>query len=204
MAKPTQARQSKDFNPALAPPRVGGSRADRRFKTPDGVGMKFIEAIASDYLGTMCLIWPFGRGNDGYGLVAIGGKKVRVSRIVCEIENGPAPEEKMDAAHSCGNGHFGCIARKHLRWATRIENSADTRAHGTLRLGEAMHSAKLTEKDIVCIREARGRVSVTDLAEKYGVVTTTISSVQYGKTWAHVGGPLVGKTVPLKAQEAKQ
>lgn len=153
--------------------------------------MQFIERIAAEYVGSQCLIWPYGCGSDGYGLVDVGGKKKRVSRIICEIENGPPPSPGMDAAHSCGNGHDGCIARKHLRWATRRENVADARAHGTIPQGEANGHAKLTESDVLDIRRMRGRVKVTSLAEKYGVCTSTISSVQYGTTWGSVtGAPL--------------
>lgn len=132
------------------------------------------------------MMWPFGAGSDGAGLIHVNGKKERVSRIVCEIENGPAPEAKMDAAHSCGNGHLGCVARKHLRWATRKENVEDARDHGTLAAGELNGHAKLTEDDVRELRRLRGKVSVTKLAEMYGVCTTSISAAQFGKTWATV------------------
>ncbi|MDH2092648.1 HNH endonuclease [Rhizobium pusense] len=158
----------------------------RKPKTPDGISQQFIEKIAAEYVGNQCLYWPFGTGSDGYGLINKDGKKVRVSRLICEIENGPAPSEDMDAAHSCGNGHLGCIARKHLRWATRKENVDDAKRHGTILVGEASKQAKLTADAVREIRRLRGIIKVTELARRYGVTTTVISSAQFGDTWASV------------------
>jgi hypothetical protein len=174
----------------------------RKHKTPNGIALQFLQKIAAEYDGSQCLMWPYGAGHDGYGLIDIGGKKRRVPRIICEIENGPAPEPGMDAAHSCGNGHLGCIARKHLRWATRKENVADARAHGTFARGETNGHSKLTESDVLDIRMMRGKVRVSRLAEKYGVSPSTISAVQYGTTWGSVtGAPLAVRKDKAKTQE---
>lgn len=74
-----------------------------------------------------CLIWPFARDGKGYGSL---GKK-GAHRRMCEIVNGPAPTPKHHAAHSCGNGHLGCVHPRHVRWATCSENQMDRFLHGT-------------------------------------------------------------------------
>lgn len=176
----------------------------RRPKTPDGISKQFLDLIAVNYYGNQCLMWPFGAGSDGYGLIHLNGRKERVARIVCHIANGPAPDPKMDAAHSCGNGHLGCISRRHLRWATRKENVQDAREHGTISAGERNGHAKLTEQDVIYIRNMRGKKKVTDLANQFGVVTTTISQMQFGSTWALTGGPITPRKRPRVKSSAAQ
>jgi len=172
---------------------------NRRPRTPEGISKQFLELIVANYRGNQCLMWPFGAGSDGYGLIHLNGKKERVARIVCKIENGPSPDPRMDAAHSCGNGHLGCVSRSHLRWATRKENVQDARDHGTISAGERNGHAKLTEADVIYVRNMRGKKKVTDLANEFGVCTTTISQMQFGSTWANTGGPIT----PRKSNSSK-
>lgn len=65
----------------------------------------------------------------GYGLIRIDGVMCRVHRLVCIRRHGPPPTDDLEAAHSCGNA--GCVNPRHIRWATRFENAADKKLHGT-------------------------------------------------------------------------
>lgn len=155
-------------------------------RSAPGEGYRYLCEVVLQYEGEDCLIWPYGRGADGYGIVRINGRATRVSRLSCEEENGPAPFEKMDAAHSCGNGHLGCCSRKHLRWATRLENARDAMSHDTHARGEINGNSKLTDKDVMDIRELRGKVTLRELSERYGVSQGSLCWVQKGKTWKHL------------------
>lgn len=115
----------------------------RRFKrhgdplgggTSRGLPAEFLES-ARRYDSDECLIWPFHRNDSGYPYITDGTKKKRVTRVLCEEANGATPSPQHEAAHSCGNGHLGCVNRHHLRWATHIENEKDKITHGT-RLGK--------------------------------------------------------------------
>lgn len=147
----------------------------------------FIEkALAYD--GNDCLIWPFKRSkNGGYPQYWDGERETTASRIVCAKVNGPPPGDNYHAAHSCGNGHGGCVTKRHLRWATPSENSEDSRRHGTMRLGRHVHTAKLTEMDILEIRRAYPSVRIARLAARYAVSWSTIHCVITRKTWGHIG-----------------
>src|SRR5690348_175562 len=79
-----------------------------------------------------CLIWPFSRNWNGYGHLNRDDKIVYAHRVMCEIVNGPAPGKKHVAAHSCNNGHLGCVSPKHLSWKTPSQNLLDRRKAGTL------------------------------------------------------------------------
>lgn len=124
-----------------------------------------------------CLIWPFAKARGGYGSVGVGDRTTRkVHRLMCEYRHGPPPHGKTDAAHSCGNGHLGCVNPQHLRWATKAENAADRLIHGTHSRGERSPTAKLTEADVIAIRAAEG-VQQRTLAKQFGVCEATISQI---------------------------
>lgn len=53
-------------------------------------------------------------------------------------------------------------------------------------LGEKHHSTTITEADVRAIRASDERQ--VDLAKRYGVAQTTISSIQRGRAWGHVPG----------------
>ncbi len=98
--------------------------------TPKRELQRFLYDVALNYFGDECLVWPYTKNGVGYGQIRQGYQKLLVHRIICEQINGPAPSPKHEVAHNCGNGHLGCCAPNHLRWATRVENRADIKIHG--------------------------------------------------------------------------
>jgi len=57
--------------------------------------------------------------------------------------------------------------------------------------GETHPSAKLTERDVVEIRERHcSGGPVSELASEFGVGQATIYDIVAGKTWTHIGGPI--------------
>ena len=135
-----------------------------------------------DFCGNDCLIWPFAKDRHGYGQIRYEGKPQYVSRIICTHRHGPPPTLKHQTAHSCGNGHLGCVNGEHLRWATRAENEADKLMHGTHQLGERNPSAKLTEVDVAIIRKWHG--TQREIARQYNIDQSTVSFIQNRKSWA--------------------
>lgn len=138
----------------------------------------FVKNIAVVYEEDDCLIWPFGRTKKGYGCAT----KIEAHRWVCFLSHGEPPAGKTDAAHSCGNRL--CVNPKHLRWASRKENVADTLAHGTDNRGEKSPTSKLTADQVRQIRSLYGTMTVRELAAKFGVSGPTICNIQFRQTWA--------------------
>ncbi|MEK1930877.1 MAG: hypothetical protein AAAC47_14080 [Pararhizobium sp.] len=90
-----------------------------------GDGLAYLQDIILSYDGDACLIWPFATNSKGYAMMRMHGKMQLVTRIVCKQVYGPPPTTEHEAAHSCGRGASGCVAKDHLRWATPDENRAD-------------------------------------------------------------------------------
>lgn len=141
--------------------------------------------VAADAIASAtdeCILWPFGKHGNNYSQLTINGEIILVHRYVCTQVHGlPAPEQ-TDCAHSCG--HKRCLNPRHLRWATRRENSADMIDHGTRVRGERHGMAKLTDELARQIKYAEG--NNTQVALRFGVARQTARDIRNGKRWVHV------------------
>lgn len=132
-----------------------------------------------------CICWPYARTKHGYAWMGTEN----ACRVICERIYGPPPTSIHLAAHSCGKGHLGCINWKHLRWATTKENHDDKARHGTMGHRDNNGNAKLTEKDVFEIRKLKGMMKKGEIADKFGVSTTTIGKILNNKMWWWLGNP---------------
>jgi hypothetical protein len=151
---------------------------------PLGQGAKFILEVVLTHEGNDCLAWPYSRNEQGYGRLSVDDKMVRASRYVCMLVHGDPPTPKHHAAHSCGNGHLGCVAPRHLRWATPKQNYADRLEHGTHARSERNGKAKLTEDQAREILSLKGIRFQRQLASDFGVAEGTIANIHSGRTWS--------------------
>lgn len=104
--------------------------------------------------------------------------------MVCEDVYGPPPLPDAEAAHNCGNGHLGCVAKTHLRWDTPVGNQADKLLHGTDNRGEKHPLAKLSEVEVREIRRLGSSRTQISLANQFGVTEGAVRSILIGKNWA--------------------
>jgi hypothetical protein len=111
-----------------------------------------------------CLIWPFSLSPKGRGVIHFEGRSTQAHLVMCKLAHGPRPSVRHEAAHTCGQGHNGCINPKHLRWATFEENKADMVDHGTILRGEKNPHHRLSEPEAREILSLRGLVSQRELA----------------------------------------
>lgn len=115
--------------------RHGDVMEEKAVGTSNGECMRFIREVVLNHDGDECLAWPYSRAK-GYGHVWLGEKMIYAHRYVCTLVHGEPPSEDHQCAHSCGNGHLGCVAKNHLRWATQSENMADRVIHAIFGQGE--------------------------------------------------------------------
>jgi hypothetical protein len=129
-----------------------------------------------------CLVWPFATLH-GYGQFGIKGKTHYAHRYMCELVHGAPPTERHQAAHSCGNGHKGCVNPRHLSWKTPSENQLDCKDHGTQAKNPYGNHGVLTHDKAATIRSLKGIKLQRELADEYGVSESTISDIWLGRTW---------------------
>jgi plasmid maintenance system antidote protein VapI len=129
-----------------------------------------------------CIIWPFYKLKGGYGSTTKlqDGKTYLAHRWICERIHGPPPTSKHEAAHSCGNGHLACANPKHVSWKTASQNRLDKRNHGTQSL---VGGRKMTPVLIRKIRELAGKLTQREIAVKFGITQSNVSTIVSRKTW---------------------
>ncbi len=152
--------------------------------TPGGYIQDFFETVVCTYEGDECLMWPYSVTPGGYASFWHGGRTNSVHRVLCAKVHGPPPLHHH-AAHSCGNGHLGCVNKNHLSWKSVKENSKDKIVHGTQQRGQKNGNSKLTEADAMAIISAEG-VPQNILAKQYGVTQALVSKIRRREMWKHL------------------
>lgn len=129
-----------------------------------------------------CIEWPYARTPDGYGQVVYQGKTYKPHRLALIFASGPPSAPGLDAAHApvlCHNRL--CVNPRHLRWATKAEQSADMVADGTR---ANQRRARLTPEAVRQIRaDAR---PAREIAEEHGIAPGYVSQIKHRTTWAHL------------------
>lgn len=150
-----------------------------------GVAQKYFDETVMSHTGDDCLLWPF-NSHKGRAFLWLVGKKTStpVTRLICERLYGLAPSAEHHAAHSCGNGHLGCVSPKHLSWKSPVENAADKKVHGTQNRGSNHGRAKLTEAIVRRVRAMPSDKAARNLAAELGVSGTALSLIWRRKNWA--------------------
>lgn len=115
-----------------------------------------------------CWVWQGGIISSGYGLTTDNGARKLAHRYYYEKYKGPIPND-LELDHLCRNKK--CVNPDHLEPVTRAINT---------RRGLA---TKLTDEEVIKIRELRGKVSQRELAKQFGVCHTTIGNIQRFIKW---------------------
>lgn len=125
-----------------------------------------------------------------YGIFCFNNGDYMAHRISWQIHNGPIPEG-LCVLHHCDVP--ACVRPDHLFLGTRADNNADKFAKGRAGgpKGEENPAARLTERDVVRIREvfALGNISQVQLGKQFHVSRSLISAIVRGEAWPNVDGP---------------
>jgi len=130
--------------------------------------------------------------SDGYFQVMLRGSKKaitrRVHRLVAEafIHN---PENKSQVNHIDGNKSNNVL--ENLEWNTPFENVIHSVELGLSPKGEKSYLAKLSENDVVSIKDLIiNGFSNQELANEFKVDSGTIGQIRSKKTWKHINPEL--------------
>jgi NTP pyrophosphatase (non-canonical NTP hydrolase) len=124
---------------------------------------------------------------DGYRQIVINKKLYIMHRFIYEQCFGEIPEGLV-IRHKCDNTH--CINPEHLEPGTPADNHRDMveRGRNNPVKGSEHGKSKLSEEDVYNIlKDIRSsNLSLSKIANKYGVETSTVFKVKKGITWSHL------------------
>lgn len=139
----------------------------------------------ASHTGGRCLTWPYSKCR-GYGNFGHMGKIHYAHRYMCELVNGPPPTPQHEAAHSCGNGHLGCVNPRHVFWRTKSQNTTESWSHrpGTRNLWG--RRGRLTPTQVRQIRALKGQKTQAEIASEYGMSEPSVRDIYLGRTYKNV------------------
>ena len=145
---------------------------------------------------TGCWNWNGADNGRGYGEFSVGVGKNRkrylAHRVSVEINRGPIAEG-LFVCHKCDNRK--CVNPDHLFLGTCKDNLMDMAAKGRSTRGTKDSQAKLTDPEVLAIREmmrrfppAKSRKAYSSgigifLADWFGVSRAEISTIHKGNRW---------------------
>lgn len=139
-----------------------------------------------------CWLWQGRRIPTGYGYMydPETGTTMGAHRISYELHRGPIAAG-LCVCHTCDTP--ACVNPDHLWLGTRRQNSQDMCKKGRCRSGGTNGSrhgrSKLTEESArQIVQLANSGAKHRDLAERFGVTKSTVTSVVAGETWGHATG----------------
>lgn len=165
---------------------VTGKGVPRKFGTSlDEIKRRFLSHLVNADNG--CKIWTGSLNSRGYGRLSFGRKwrSVEAHRVSYVLFRGDIPGGLL-VLHRCDNPP--CCNPGHLFLGTNDQNIRDAVIKKRFPYGEQSFKAKLSDKDALTIRDlyAGGTVTHRELAERFGVVKSTIHCLLLRKTWRHI------------------
>jgi hypothetical protein len=134
-----------------------------------------------------CWPWTGRTGSHGYGLIRRGEgdyANLEAHRASWELHRGQIMDG-LWVLHHCDNRP--CVRPDHLFLGTSPDNHADMVSKGRQARGEKTNTARLTESQVLEIRQRRASGErQTDLAREFSVSVNTIGNIFRRETWAHL------------------
>lgn len=127
-----------------------------------------------------CWVWTGAKNPIGYGRFNANRRTRQAHRFSYEIHKGQIPAG-LHACHKCDNP--SCVNPDHLWLGTPGDNARDRDAKDRVQHGECHYAAKLTPDNVREIIESAGRISQSELAERFRVDPSNISHILSGKRW---------------------
>ncbi len=136
-----------------------------------------------------CWLWTGKLNRGGYGELSFGGQSWLAHRLALVLVVGPISRWQL-ACHRCDTP--ACVNPSHLFVGTSADNAADAVRKGRHVFGEAQRSAKLTDADVLVIRQRAQSEPALSIAADYGVGGRAIRRIRAGQAWLHL--PYEGNT----------
>jgi hypothetical protein len=130
-----------------------------------------------------CWLWNGYISSDGYGSFRFRNRMVSAHRVSYILFKGDIGDGVV--MHKCDTP--ACVRPGHLRAGTQLDNVHDRDMKGRTAIGTRHGRAKLTEVDVMCIRELQDTViEQVYIADNFGVDARSIRKIFNRETWRHV------------------
>ena len=128
-----------------------------------------------------CWLWLGSVSDQGYGRFKAAGKRYQVSRYAWQQKGKPNPGA-LTVSTRCRNK----LCVRHLNLKSRAEIMASVPRRWAS--GEDSHLARATSKQVLLMRKlyAKGNVTQTALAERFGISTSNVKSILARRSWKHI------------------
>jgi len=147
----------------------------------------FFATVSQPTIG--CWLWPGSVTLEGYGRLQFHRQTFVAHRVAYELTHGPIPRGIL-VCHHCDTPR--CVRPDHLFLGTTAQNLSDMTTKGRSAAGVRNGRAKLTEADVLAMRQryAEGGITQQRLGYLYHITQTVVSGILRGKQWQHTDGPL--------------
>lgn len=149
---------------------------------------------------TGCWLW-FGARSGEYGSVFEGGEQLAAHRMAYEDANGVGSLGLLLVRHRCDNPP--CVNPDHLLSGTKSDNLNDAYERGFIVAvrGEKHPRSRLTEKQVMSMRELAKTLPVYQIAPMFDVPYSVADHAITGNSWTYLPGAVAN---PIKDRRLGQ
>lgn len=147
---------------------------------------RFIAKMSKRKTKIGCVLWKGAIAGKGYGYFLFENKTISAHRMSYRLFNGIIPENFF-VLHTCDNRK--CVNPDHLFLGTNNDNVKDmvNKKRNSCGKGKNHGKAKLDDKTVKRIKILLSqKIPQKELARKFKISTSTISSIALGITWKNV------------------
>lgn len=148
--------------------------------------MKFVNVDEN----TKCWNWTGSIKSDGYGGFRMNGTVMRSHRSSWVLfKNIPLPQytfskDAIIIRHKCNNR--SCVNPEHLELGTYEQNMQDRKLAGRTAYGENHGKSKLTEKQVIEIKNLLNINSISEISKMFNVSYSCIKAIKTGSSWSWI------------------
>lgn len=149
---------------------------------------KFLAGLTAEPSGCWTCSTADYSHDSGYGRVGVqrvGRGSLRSYAHILSYQHfrGSIPKGLL-VCHDCDNRR--CCNPDHLSLGTQAVNLDGMVRRGRSRTGERHHAVKLSEAQVMAIRQLAGTTSQRAIAARYGITQPHVSALIRGKSWKHL------------------
>lgn len=128
-----------------------------------------------------CHVWIGNLTHDGYAVIGVGKKKIRVAKHLLESKLGRKLLSGKETCHKCNRRD--CVNLEHVYEGTHKRNMEDMAKAGSVK-GSKQGNAKIDENTARSVKNLLDKgYRVRDIANRLGVPQSTVGNIKYRNCW---------------------